>query len=116
MKTRGLTLPPFVSIFLTLLLLTALAAKAAVTPLVGNATVAPSIDMNPVGQAEAFQFTATASGTMGTIMVYVDGSSTATTPVAGLYSNNNGHPGTLLAQGSLAKPTLANWNAVTVPP
>ena len=38
----------------------------------------------------------------------------ATTLVAGLYSNNNGHPGSRLASGSLSNPTGGAWNAVSV--
>jgi hypothetical protein len=102
--------------FTSLLLLLALVpATVSAAPLVGNSTVASSVDMNIAGQAEAFRFTGSASGTMTSIMVYVDASSTATTLVAGLYSNVNGHPGTLLVQGSLANPARGNWNSVQVP-
>src|SRR5262245_13764207 len=90
-------------------------ATASGTQLVGNSVVQGATDSNVAGQAEAFQFTASASGTLATLTVYVDASSSAAVLVAGLYSDANGHPGSLLTQGSLAKPTPGAWNAVQVP-
>jgi hypothetical protein len=63
--------------------------------------------------AEAFRTTATASGTMTGLRVFVDATSTATTLVAGLYADAGGHPGTLLAQGTLG--TITNGALNTVP-
>src|SRR5262249_59745366 len=57
-----------------LVLLAAVPATASATQLVGNSLVEASGDSNIAGQAEAFQFTASASGTMATLMVYVDAS------------------------------------------
>jgi outer membrane protein assembly factor BamB len=82
----------------------------------GDQTVEPSVDSNQSGQAEAFRTTATASGTLTTLTVYVDASATATSLVAGLYADNgSGHPGQLLAQGTKATPAKGAWNDVTVP-
>src|SRR4051812_21545022 len=50
--------------------------------LIGNSIVAPSIDMNVSGQAEAFQFVASSSGTLSALVVYVDSNSASTTIVA----------------------------------
>ncbi len=86
----------------------------AATVYVGDATVEPSVDNDPAGLAEAFSVTATTSGTVGTLAVYVDASSTATTLVAGLYAATGGHPGALLTQGLLSKPATG-WNTLTVP-
>lgn len=99
---------------LMLLLLTGLPATGSATVLLGNSTLAPSLDMNIAGQAEAFQVTAASSGTVGVLMVYVDASSSATSIVAGLYSNVSGHPGALLAQGNLANPSAGSWNVVAI--
>ncbi|MDT4914145.1 MAG: hypothetical protein QOC66_3273, partial [Pseudonocardiales bacterium] len=82
----------------------------------GDQTVERTIDQNVAGNAETFQMTAIASGTAGTVSVYVDATSTASTLVAGIYADNGGHPGTLLTQGSKAAPTGAAWNDVSVPP
>jgi hypothetical protein len=87
----------------------------AATVYVGDANVEPATDNDPAGLAEAFKTTATTSGTVATLAVYVDASSTATTLVAGLYADNGGHPGTLLTQGSQGSPTRGAWNTLTVP-
>lgn len=88
-------------------------ARAA-TPILGNSMVAPSADTDSIGVAEAFKATASSTGTANALFVYVDATSTATTLVAGLYTDNVGHPGTLLAQGSLNKPAAGNWNTVSI--
>ena len=46
--------------------------------------------------------TASASGTVTSLSVYVDASSNATKLVIGIYSDKSGTPGKLLAQGTLA--------------
>lgn len=86
----------------------------AATPILGSATIAPATDTDSIGVAEAFKATASSSGTANALYVYVDASSTATTLVAGLYTDNGGHPGTLLAQGSLSGPAAGDWNAVSI--
>jgi hypothetical protein len=83
--------------------------------LLGAETILPSADSNVAGSAEAFRMSATASGSLTTLRVYVDTPSAATTLVAGIYTNNAGHPGTLLTQGTLNNPTRGAWNNVTVP-
>jgi outer membrane protein assembly factor BamB len=86
---------------------------SAATVLVGSDTVRTRADSNSAGVAEAFRTTAAVSGTVGTLSVYVDSSSTASKVYVGLYTNNNGHPGTLLTQGSKTSPT-SGWNDVSV--
>ena len=90
------------------------AAPPPTTFLVGDQTVETKSDYNSAGLAEAFQSTATTTGTMTKISVYVDAASTATTLTAGLYADNNGNPGTLLAQGTLSSLTAGAWNDVAV--
>ena len=51
------------------------------------------------GKAQAFQTQAAVTGWVTGLSVYVD--TTAATVVAGLYTDENGHPGTLLVQGTL---------------
>jgi hypothetical protein len=48
------------------------------------------------------------------ISVYINSNNSAKTVVAGLYSNSNGRPGSLIASGSLASPVAAAWNTVTI--
>jgi len=69
-----------------------------------------------VGQAAAFQASAGASGTVQSVVVYVDPSSTATQLVAGVYADSgSGTPGTLLSQGTDATLVAGAWNPVIIP-
>ena len=83
--------------------------------LAGDQLIESKSDFNAPGVAEAFKTTATASGTLSKIAVYVDSTSTATTIATGLYADNGGHPSTLLAQGTLNSPAAGAWNDVSVP-
>lgn len=80
----------------------------------GDQTIEPSADHNNAGTAEAFQITASSTGTITQIQVYVDPLSTASALTAGLYSDAGGHPGALLAQGALNAPPAGGWDAVPV--
>jgi PKD repeat protein len=82
--------------------------------LVGTKMIGPVTDSNPQGKAEAFQTIAATTGMVTSLSVYVDSSSTATKLVAGLYKNKNGHPGTLLAKGTLTSPKAGSWNTVSL--
>jgi hypothetical protein len=59
--------------------------------------------------------TAGAAGTLASLSVYVDTSTTASKLVVGLYSDAAGHPGTLLAQGTKAAPASGAWATVAIP-
>jgi hypothetical protein len=82
--------------------------------LVGNATTEAKVDSNTAGQAEAFKTTATTTGSVTQLRVFLDAGSTAGSVVVGLYSNNAGHPGARLALGTIAAPTAGQNNSVTV--
>jgi WD40 repeat protein len=85
--------------------------------LVGDTTVRSSVDFNTSGIAEAFQYTAVASGSATKAWVYVDGGNVATQVVVGLYTDNGSNsPGTLLAQATINSPTAGAWNSVALPP
>jgi Concanavalin A-like lectin/glucanases superfamily/Domain of unknown function (DUF4082)/Fibronectin type III domain len=84
--------------------------------LVGDKNVAPVTDSNPQGKAQAFQTQAAVTGWVTGLSVYVDTGSTASKLVAGLYTDNNDHPGTLLAQGTLDSPGSGGWKMVSLPP
>jgi hypothetical protein len=84
------------------------------TVLFGTQTILPSADNNVAGNAEAFQYTATTSGTLSSLKAYIDLPSLATRVVAGVYTDAAGHPGTLLAQGSLEFPVKGAWNTIPV--
>jgi hypothetical protein len=86
------------------------------TMLVGHQSIEATRDNNSPGVAQAFQYTATASGTADRLNVYLDSTNTATQVVVGLYSNAaSNNPGTLLAQATLTNPASGAWNAVTIP-
>ncbi|XYH93768.1 hypothetical protein ACMHYB_38820 [Sorangium sp. So ce1128] len=86
-------------------------------PLIGDGTIEGNPDSNPDGSAEAFQYTATTSGTASVLTLYIDDSNTAVNVVVGLYTDNGGHPGTLLTQGTIQYVyDFPGWHAVEVPP
>jgi hypothetical protein len=68
--------------------------------------------------AEAFQYTAAASGSVNKLWIWVDNTTTATSVVVGLYTNSatGDNASTLLAQGTVASPVKGTWNSVTVSP
>jgi hypothetical protein len=82
--------------------------------LLGNAKIEASVDYVDAGQAEAFPATASATGPLQAVRVYLDGDSQAATLVAGVYADAGGHPGARLAQGTLSSPQAGAWNAVAV--
>jgi hypothetical protein len=86
--------------------------------LLGDQTVEAQSDYNPPGMAEAFQYTAAASGSVNKLWIWVDNTNTATSIVVGLYTNSatGENASTLLAQGTVASPVKGAWNAVTVTP
>ena len=73
-------------------------------------------DSNPQGTAQAFQAQAAVTGWVTDLPVYVDTGSTATSLIAGIYSDNSGHPGSQLAQGTLSAPGSGGWKKVPLPP
>src|SRR5262249_2993480 len=99
----------------SLLFVTAVMVSAQ-TQLIGTSSQGPTLDNNSAGQAEAFQATASATGTLTTMSVLLNASNTATTVFVGLYSNSNGHPKTLLGSGTISSPQGGQWNTVTISP
>jgi hypothetical protein len=84
--------------------------------LVGVQTIGGNQDDNPAGKAEAFLYTAVASGSVAKLSIYIDSNSTATQVVVGLYTNGTGdNPSSLLTQATIANPVKGTWNTVTVP-
>jgi hypothetical protein len=90
-------------------------AGAAPVTLVGDTATEGNVDFNGAGQAEAFQYTATASGSANKVFVYVDAGNTASSIVVGIYTNSGTNPGTLLGQATLTNPTNGAWNSVVIP-
>jgi chitodextrinase len=90
--------------------------EAAGTVLLGDQAIEAGNDSNVAGRAEAFKATATGTGALATLTVYVGSTSATTKLVAGVYLSNSAgtHPTTLLAQGSLSGPTKGAWNTITL--
>ena len=82
--------------------------------LFGDSTVEPTLDQNSAGWAEAFPFSNQSSGTASAVVVYVAKQSQATKLTAGIYSNKNGNPGSLLTSGTLSAVKAGAWNTVSV--
>lgn len=81
----------------------------------GNTTVFPTIDWNPQGTAGAFKTVVQKNSVITTVVIYLDASSTATEVIAGVYNDNLGHPGKLLAQGKLTTLSSGGWNKIAIP-
>jgi hypothetical protein len=90
-------------------------SNAAQSPIIGDSRIEPNLDSNSAGMAEAFVYSASSSGTVTQLSVYLDARSTASRVILGLYTNGNGHPGRLLAQGTTDHPTRGVWNSVAIP-
>jgi hypothetical protein len=91
------------------------AADDGAQAIVGNTAVEPASDYTPEGKAEAFRTTASASGSVSELRLYVDGANQASTIFVGLYSDSRSHPDALLAKGTLSNPSTG-WNSVAVSP
>ncbi len=96
---------------------TAITTSASTTSatLLGNQTIGSMSESLPQRTAAAYQTVALATGQVTSLSVYVDTGSTSTKLIAGIYADYNGHPGTLLAQGTLSSPVAKAWNTVSLP-
>jgi hypothetical protein len=85
------------------------------TLLAGSRSIQPNVDSNEDGMAEAFVYRAAQTGVASKLTVYIDPSSTASSVSLGLYASANGHPSTLLAQGTVKRPKAGAWNSAAIP-
>jgi hypothetical protein len=81
--------------------------------LLGDSAVESQRDSLIAGEAEAFSLKASASGSAGSVHLYIDQHNTARTVIAGIYTNTNGRPGALLSSGSASTAKTSTW--LTVP-
>lgn len=81
--------------------------------LLGDQTLETTVDNNIPGQAQAWPFTATSSGTGTSASFYVDSSSTATAGQVGVYADNAGAPGAKLGSASFT-PARGAWNTISL--
>ena len=90
-------------------------APAGLATLVGDESVETQRMTLPAGHAVLYQYVATHSGQASVIRLYLDaGSATPVLRVA-LYSDQDGAPGTILAQGS-APGLVPGWVSISIPP
>ena len=82
--------------------------------MVGSSTIGDLSDANGPGVAEAFSYTASISGAINSLSVYLDSLSNATKVTVGLYADSAGSPGALLTQGTITSPVAGAWNTVNV--
>jgi hypothetical protein len=73
-------------------------------------------DNSPDAEVEAFMVTNASAGQINHLSVYVTHATTATSLLVGVYTNNGGHPGTLLTSGTITAPSLDAWNTAPVTP
>jgi hypothetical protein len=84
---------------ITVLVVAVLSSGSSAQILLGSPAVASTPDGGAYPGSEAFGYTATASGTAGSISVYLDSADGA---MVGLYADSSRHhPGVLLAHGSV---------------
>ncbi len=105
-------LPQLLSLFLFLFLTSAFLPAGV---LLGDQNVESTLDSNAAGRAQAFPTTASASGLLSSLSMYVDPTSTASQIAIGLYSDAGGHPSSLLTQ-AVFTPQAGVWNTASVPP
>ena len=91
-----------------------LASAATAAMLFGDQTVEAGRAEAVAGVPEAFPFTSSSAGSATSIAVYVGARNRARTLLAGLYANENGDPGALIASGSLTSPKAGGWNSVPI--
>lgn len=89
-----------------------LQASASPIVLVGSTVAAPQMDSNSAGSAQAYGYTAVASGTVASLSL--DVVSGPGTVQLGLYNDASGGPGSLLTAGTLTNPA-SGWKTVPVP-
>ena len=82
--------------------------------LFGDQQVESAVDNNQAGLAEAFPFKNSTAGQATSIDVYLDSHSKASTVLAGIFADSNGHPGALLGSGTLSSPKAGAWNALSI--
>jgi beta-glucanase (GH16 family) len=78
--------------------------------LIGSKTVTSNPDSNSPGRAQAYSYTAAASGTARSLSAYIDTSNAASSVAVGLYTDVGGAPSSLLASCVITNPLAGAWN------
>jgi len=114
LEPRSRSIDQLVLCVIILFVLSTSALAQTQQPLVGTQTIQASLDGDNSEMAEAFPVTATSSGQISSLSLYLDRSSTATTVWVGLYSSYAGHPLRLLSQAQIPQPRSGVWNSIRV--
>jgi Concanavalin A-like lectin/glucanases superfamily/Fibronectin type III domain len=94
---------------------TAVSTSSPTKLILGNNALETKVGTPSPGVASAFKAIPAKKGVVSAIQIYLDGSSTATNLVAGIYEDNgSGHPGKLVVQGSKASPKAGATNTVPI--
>jgi len=83
-------------------------------PVLGSADVQPTVDSNPSGTAEAFQYTASRNAAANTFHLFLDPENEAGMVVVGIYDDDEGEPGALLGTGRSRTLAEGEWNPIPV--
>ena len=83
--------------------------------LLGDDKAEAQVDSSAAGEAAAFQAMAKASGSLKSLVIYLDSTTTVSQLVAGVYADAGGRPGLLLSQGSNSQLRAGAWNSVSLP-
>ncbi|MBE2320848.1 PQQ-dependent sugar dehydrogenase [Solirubrobacter sp. CPCC 204708] len=78
--------------------------------LAGAEVVGAHVATAAPGHGAIYAMTAAATHTAHSLRLFLDGASTASRVVLGLYADADGRPGTLLASGTVAAPAADAWN------
>ena len=87
---------------------------AAVTPPLGDSVVEATADPSPLGAAEANQFIASSTASVSVLIIFVDASNRASAIALGLYADQQGVPGALIAQGQITSVQNGAWNRAPI--
>jgi RHS repeat-associated protein len=77
---------------------------------VGTSTVQSTVDSDSAGEAEAFPDTASATGSINRLSIYLDSTSTASAVQLGVYTDSSSQPASLLGTCTIGSPVAGTWN------
>ena len=84
------------------------------TFIVGDNNIETTVDFDGPGDFYLDKFTATATGTLNELDIYLDPADSSSKLLIGIYADSAGAPsGAPLAQGTISTPTPGAWNTVT---
>jgi len=88
-------------------------ASSSESVLIGDGDAAGHTELGQAGVAQAFRVRAASSGRLTSLAVYVGAPTQARSLAAGVYADDGGHPGRLLAQGT-AVAGKGDWSTVAL--